>query len=101
MISLNRIWYIFLKDPVVDISLEYLLEIRQILNYIELYVNEWFMGRELRSVPTGWDRCWLLPFALVDELNLGIAQWKNASTEAVQKYIFIKASIFILFFFAQ
>ena len=57
MIGLNHIWYIFLKDPVIDISLEYLLEIRQILNYIELYVNEWFMGRELRSVPTGWDQC--------------------------------------------
>ena len=57
MIGLNRVWNILLKDPVVDISLEYLLEIRQILNYVELYINEGYMCRELRNVPTGWDRC--------------------------------------------
>ena len=57
MINLNGIWNILLKDPVVDISLEYLLEIRQILNYVESYINEWYMGRKLCSVPTGWDLC--------------------------------------------
>jgi ethanolamine ammonia-lyase small subunit len=57
MIILNCIWNILLKDPVVNISLEYFLEIRQILNYRERYINEGDMGRELCSIPTGWDRC--------------------------------------------